>query len=258
VSAERIPADYQMALTSKRADLTGLRACWREFMAHFSPRAALTATSLALGARIYAGGWSWHDLLPPLALLAAQPFVEWVIHKYLLHLPPFELRGRRIELYGSIQHRNHHLAPSDLDRVLLKPIEVLGFLVQIAVVIAIITSAIVLPIGWPVLPLALTGIAFAYLGLFRYEWSHFLIHTPYVPRTSWYRAIWRNHRLHHFKHEGYWMGVSSNLGDRLLRTNPDQRSVEKSPTARTLGVEAVSSRAASSFGDARKRGTASR
>jgi len=33
------------------------------------------------------------------------------------------------------------------------------------------------------------------------------------------------------------MGVSSNLADRLLGTNPDQRSVEKSPTARTLGVE---------------------
>jgi hypothetical protein len=42
--------------------------------------------------------------------------------------------------------------------------------------------------------------------------------------------------LHHFKHEGYWMGVSSNLGDRLLGTNPDQRSVPKSPTARSLGV----------------------
>ena len=75
---------------------------------------------------------------------------------------------------------------------------------------------------------------FAYLGLFRYEWSHFLIHTPYVPRTRWYRAIWRNHRLHHFKHEGYWMGVSSNLGDRVLGTNPDQRTVQRSATARTL------------------------
>jgi hypothetical protein len=32
------------------------------------------------------------------------------------------------------------------------------------------------------------------------------------------------------------MGVSSNLGDRLLRTDPDQRTVPKSATARTLGV----------------------
>jgi len=237
VSAEQVPPAYHSALTSKRADLTRLGACWREFMAHFSPRAALAALAIALCARLYVGEWSWRDLLPPLALLAAQPFVEWVIHKYLLHLPPIQVFGRRIELYGSIQHRNHHLAPSDLDRVLLKPIEVMSFLVQIAIAMALITLAVAAPIGWPVIPLALTGIVFAYIGLLRYEFSHFLIHTPYVPRTRWYRTIWRNHRLHHFKHEGYWMGVSSNLGDRLLHTNPDQRSIQKSPTARTLGVE---------------------
>lgn len=237
MSAEQVPASYHRTLTSKRADLRSLAACWREFMAHFSPRAALAAFVLALGARIYVGEWSWHDLLPPLALLAAQPFVEWVIHKYLLHLPPMNLFGRRVELYGSIQHRNHHLAPSDLARVLLKPVEVISFIVQIAIVMTLITLAVAGPIDWPVLSLALTAIVFSYLGLLRYEFSHFLIHTPYVPKTRWYRTIWRNHRLHHFKHEGYWMGVSSNLGDRLLGTNPDQRSIPKSPTARTLGAQ---------------------
>jgi Fatty acid hydroxylase superfamily len=234
MSSSPIPADYDGTLTAKRADLTGLGACWREFVGHFSPRIVLAASAVALGARIYVGGWSWRDLLPPLILLAAQPFVEWAIHKYLLHLPPIKLFGRRIELYGSIQHRNHHLAPSELKRVLLKPIEVTSFIIQIAIVLALITLAIDPLVGWPVLPQALTAVTFAYLGLFRYEWSHFLIHTPYVPKSSWYRTVWRNHRLHHFKHEGYWMGVSSNLGDRLLHTNPDQRSVAKSPTARTL------------------------
>jgi len=236
MSAERIPAGYHRALTSRRSDLTTLAACLREFFGHFSPRAAVAAIALALAARIYVGGWSWRDLVPPLVLLAAQPFVEWVIHKYLLHLPAFDLFGRRIELYGSIQHRNHHRTPADLDRVLLSGIEIVSFLVQIALVIWLLTLAAAQPLGAHVLPLTLTGIAFAYLGLFRYEWSHFLIHTPYVPRTRWYRAIWRNHRLHHFKNEGYWMGVSSNLGDRLLGTNPDQRTVPKSPTARTLGL----------------------
>ncbi|MEA2216056.1 MAG: hypothetical protein QOK19_1617 [Solirubrobacteraceae bacterium] len=234
MSSQRIPTAYNAKLTSKRADLTTLGACWQEFIAHFSPRIVLGSIAVALAARIYVGEWSWRDLLPPLVLLAAQPFVEWVIHKYLLHLPPIKLLGRRIELYGSIQHRNHHLSPSALERVLLKPIEVTSFVIQIAIVVALLTLAIDPPIGWPVLPQALTAVTFAYLGLFRYEWSHFLIHTPYVPRSGWYRTVWRNHRLHHFKHEGYWMGVSSNLGDRLLGTNPDQRAVTKSATARTL------------------------
>ena len=237
MSAEPIPAEYHRELTSKRTDLTRLAACWREFLAHFSPRIALAACVIALAARIYVGQWSWRDVAVPLLLLAAQPFVEWVIHKYLLHLKPISIRGKRIELYGSIQHRRHHHSPSDLDRVLLKSVEVIGFLAQIALLIAVLALIADVSLGGPVLAPALTGLLFAYFGLFRYEWSHFLIHTPYVPRSRWYRAIWRNHRLHHFKHEDYWMGVSSNLGDRLLGTNPDQKTVSRSPTARTLGVE---------------------
>jgi hypothetical protein len=237
MSVELIPAEYHHELTSKRADLTRLVACWREFLTHFSPRAVAAASVLALAARLYVGQWSWRDLAVPALLLSAQPFVEWVIHKYLLHLKPISINGRHVELYGSVQHRRHHGAPSDLDRVLLQPAEVVGFLVQIAVVVALLALAVEESLGWPALAPALTAVVFAYAGLFRYEWSHFLIHTPYVPRSRWYRAIWRNHRLHHFKHEDYWMGVSSNLGDRLLGTNPDQKAVPRSPTARTLGVE---------------------
>jgi sterol desaturase/sphingolipid hydroxylase (fatty acid hydroxylase superfamily) len=237
MSAEPIPAEYNHQLTSKRTDLTRLGSCWREFLTHFSPRVIAAACAAVLAARLYVGEWSWRDLVLPLLLLSAQPFVEWVIHKYLLHLKPISIRGRRIELYGSIQHRRHHRSPSDLDRVLLKPVEVVGFLVQIALVIALLALAIGVSLGTPVLGPALSGLLVAYLGLFRYEWSHFLIHTPYVPRSRWYRAVWRNHRLHHFKHEDYWMGVSSNLGDRLLGTNPEQKAVPRSPTARTLGVE---------------------
>jgi hypothetical protein len=237
MSAEPMPTEYHHELTSGRTDLTRLWACWREFLTHSSPRAVAAAIAVVLAARLYVSQWSWRDLAPPLLLMAAQPFVEWVIHKYLLHLKPISIRGRRIELYGSIQHRRHHRSPSDLDRVLLKHVEVFAFLVQIAAAVAVLALAIDGPLGWPVLAQALTALLFAYLGLFRYEWSHFLIHTPYVPRSRWYRAIWRNHRLHHFKHEDYWMGVSSNLGDRLLGTNPDQKVVPRSPTARTLGVE---------------------
>ena len=237
MGAEQIPAAYDRSLTAKRAELDRLGSCWREFMTHFSPRAVLAATAVALAARIYVGQWSWRDLAFPLVLLAAQPFVEWVIHKYLLHLPPFELRGRTVELYGSIQHRNHHLSPSDLDRVLLKQLEVTSFIVQIAIAIALVTLAVALPFGVPALPLALTGVVFSYVGLFRYEWSHFLIHTPYVPRSRWYRTIWRNHRLHHFKNEHYWHGITNTIGDRALGTYPDQSEVRRSKTARTLAAD---------------------
>ena len=68
-----------------------------------------------------------------------------------------------------------------------------------------------------------------------YEWVHLLVHTRYRPRSRYYRRLARNHRLHHYRNEDYWLGVTSNLGDRLLRTYPTHKTdVPLSPTARTL------------------------
>jgi len=67
-----------------------------------------------------------------------------------------------------------------------------------------------------------------------YEWVHYLIHTAYVPRTRAYRSVWRNHRLHHFKNEHYWHGITNTIADHALGTFPDHRDVPRSPTARTL------------------------
>ena len=72
------------------------------------------------------------------------------------------------------------------------------------------------------------------LGL-AYEWCHYLIHSDYKPKTRVYRAIWRNHRQHHFKNEHYWFTVtSSGTADRVLGTYPDLGTVETSPTAKNL------------------------
>lgn len=64
------------------------------------------------------------------------------------------------------------------------------------------------------------GLTFALaiaLFLMFYEWTHYLIHTDYKPRRAIYRAVWRNHRYHHFKNENYWFTVtSSGTADRLL------------------------------------------
>jgi hypothetical protein len=81
----------------------------------------------------------------------------------------------------------------------------------------------------------LVSAAIAGYGMvFVYEWTHFLIHTAYRPRSRAYKTIWRNHRLHHFKNEHFWHGITNNLSDRVLGTNPEAREVPKSRTARTL------------------------
>ena len=61
--------------------------------------------------------------------------------------------------------------------------------------------------------------------------------TPwYRPRTWWFRRLWRNHRLHHFRNERHWYGVTMLAADRVLGTAGDERSVPLSATARTLSA----------------------
>ena len=81
---------------------------------------------------------------------------------------------------------------------------------------------------------AVTGLLTGYVLVALYEWTHFLIHTAHRPRSRYYRSIWRNHRLHHFKNEHYWHGITNTVSDRVLGTLRDQREVPRSPTARTL------------------------
>ena len=56
-----------------------------------------------------------------------------------------------------------------------------------------------------------------------------------VMRGRAYKAVWRSHRLHHFKNEHYWFSVTtSGTSDRVLGTYPDPATVETSPTAKNL------------------------
>jgi sterol desaturase/sphingolipid hydroxylase (fatty acid hydroxylase superfamily) len=71
--------------------------------------------------------------------------------------------------------------------------------------------------------------------MFNYEWVHFLVHSDYRPRTRAFRAVWRNHRLHHYKNEHYWFTVTTaGTADRLFGTYPDAADVPTSGTVRAL------------------------
>jgi hypothetical protein len=66
------------------------------------------------------------------------------------------------------------------------------------------------------------------------------VHSDYKPRTRLYRAVYKHHRLHHFKNENYWLTVTTaHTADRLFGTDPDPATVTTSPTAKNLhGLEA--------------------
>jgi sterol desaturase/sphingolipid hydroxylase (fatty acid hydroxylase superfamily) len=214
-----------------------LKDCARAFWRQPSPPYLFGAVALALGLRLAQGAWSWRDLVMVAGLIGVTPFVEWLIHVYLLHSPPFTLFGRRIEMVTAREHRAHHSNPGVLEGVLLPVYGLLVFLPMIALVDWAMSFPLALLLGGPRLAYATTGVVAGFAILAGYEWTHFLIHTPYRPKGRYFKAVWRNHRLHHFKNERYWFGVTSTVGDRLIGTLPDQGSVKRSATARSLHAE---------------------
>jgi hypothetical protein len=211
--------------------------CWRSFVRRRTPPLLGAAIVAAVALRIALGSDDWRDLVVAVGVVGLTPLAEWAIHVYLLHAKPIKLRGRRYDLVAAREHRAHHMAPAELDGVLIPTYALMIFILQIALTVWALSFPIHLVLGGNRLAHAATGLLVSYLILAAYEWCHFLIHTPYRPRHRYYRSIWRGHRLHHYKNEHYWFGVTSTVGDHILRTAPDQAVVPKSETARTLGVE---------------------
>jgi hypothetical protein len=214
-----------------------LAGAWGQFLRHPSPWLILAAIAGAVAIRIAIGDFGWWDLVAVAAMLALYPFGEWAIHVFLLHMKPFEIRGRRVHPIAARAHRAHHRDPGDLDQLLLFwwQVAVLLFIAEPLVlsIAGLVALAITGSVPWG--PLA-SGLVTGYALIFMYEWVHFLIHTAYVPQTGVYRTVWRNHRLHHFKNEHFWHGVTNNISDRVLGTDPDQSEIRRSETARTLGA----------------------
>lgn len=203
---------------------TAFKNLWR----FKSPWILATGLIISWTLRLTLGAWNLWDLLIILGLLLAWPIIEWSIHVFILHRKPTRIGSRSFDLHLAKKHRDHHRAPEHLPDVVI-PTRSL-----------ILTILGLVPVTWLIMPdlpryFTLLGTVFT-MGLL-YEWCHFLIHTNYRPRTKLFKHLWRSHRLHHFKHEQYWFGVSMTAGDRLLGTAPDFKKIETSPTCRTLGVD---------------------
>lgn len=200
----------------------------RIFAAYGSPRLMAVASAAAVVARILVGRLGWGDLVLVGAILAIEPFAEWLLHVFVLHFRPRTVGGRRIDPLFARRHRMHHRDPRNIPLVFV-PLPVLaGFFVTLAAISGL---------AFADHRLGLTAFATMTTFLFGYEWSHYLIHSPYVPRSAAFRAVWRAHILHHYKNEQYWFGVTNPVADYVLRTHPAKDAVPTSPTARTLGVD---------------------
>ena len=217
-----------VATSSRRPERRGfaLADAAREFWKHPSPWMIGATLLVALTLRIIVGDWQYTDAIVPVAILAVFPFFEWIVHVFVLHWRPRRVGPVTIDSLLARKHREHHVDPREVPLIFI-PWPALLWVLPVAVAIAVL--------AFPRTGLGLTYLVFVSVIGLVYEWCHYLIHSDYKPKTAAYRAIWKNHRQHHFKNEHYWFTVtSSGTADRVLGTYPDAATVATSPTAKNL------------------------
>jgi sterol desaturase/sphingolipid hydroxylase (fatty acid hydroxylase superfamily) len=217
--------------TSSRRTFT-LADAAREFWKHPSPRTIGATLVAALIARIAVGDWRVSDALVAVVMLVVFPFFEWTVHVFILHWRPRRIGRRTIDPLLAREHRRHHVDPRNVALIFIPWKALLSWVLPLTIAIALL--------AFPRLGMGLTYLMFVTMLGVGYEWTHHLIHSDYKPRTRFYKALWRNHRQHHYKNEHYWFTVTrSGTADRVLRTYPDPATVATSPTAKNLHAGAA-------------------
>lgn len=204
----------------------GLGEVFAEFWRHPSPYLLGAALAAALTGRVLAGPGAWWELLVPLGLVAVLPIVEWLVHVFILHWKPRHLGPVTLDPLLARKHRLHHANPREI------PLVFIPWQAQLWLAPAWTALA------WLVMPTwtsTFTLLVAVYAIKSGYEWTHYLLHSDYRPRSAWYRKVWRNHRLHHYKSEHYWFTVTTaGTADRIFGTAPDPSTVPTSPTVQRL------------------------
>lgn len=160
--------------------------------------------------------------------VATWPLHEYVTHRWILHAKPLPWAWA-VKIQRRL-HYDHHVDPRQLD-LLFAP---LWFTIPAPFLYGAVYLAL-LP------PAAALGMLFGNMAtMLFYEWTHFIAHVPYQPRSAYFRRLKTMHTWHHYKNERYWFGVTESIMDRALGTLPEVGAIATSPTVRALhGDEAL-------------------
>jgi sterol desaturase/sphingolipid hydroxylase (fatty acid hydroxylase superfamily) len=162
----------------------------------------------------YAGGLLYWNItntsLSPLTTVTlfligvlAFTWVEYMVHRHVFHLKTYtELRARlQYKMHGV-----HHEFPKDKDRLAMPPL----LSITIATILLLVFKVIMGDFVFAFLPGFLVGYA-SYLSV------HYMVHA-YAPPKNFFKALWVNHSVHHYKDGEIVFGVSSPLWDYIYGT----------------------------------------
>lgn len=138
--------------------------------------------------------------------------VEYLMHRYLYHIPATSERRKKISY---TMHGVHHDYPKDKSRLAMPPVLSLF----IASFLFIIYRAILGDLVFGFLAGFLVGYA-AYLAI------HYAIHAFKVP-DNFMKILWHHHSIHHYRESDRAFGVSSPFWDIVFGTMPRKAPVEQ-------------------------------
>jgi len=130
-------------------------------------------------------------------------WVEYIMHRYVFHMKPYS------DLRSKIQytiHGVHHEFPKDKDRLAMPPL----LSITISTILLLLFRVIMGDFVFAFLPGFLIGYA-SYLAI------HYLVHA-YPPPKNFFKVLWVNHSIHHYKDGETVFGVSSPLWDYVYGT----------------------------------------
>lgn len=156
---------------------------------------AITTTTISAGIGI----------MVMLAGIFAFTFVEYMMHKHFFHMEPDT--PVKDKLQYSV-HGVHHDYPKDKDRLAMPPFVSAAYVLVFYAVFTLIMGDYALYF----LPGFLIGYS-SYLGV------HYIVHA-YQPPKNFFKVLWVNHAVHHYKDPDVAFGVSSPLWDYILGTMP--------------------------------------
>lgn len=171
---------------------------------------------------VYAAGllvWSsLHSLLPVQATtllfflgLFSFTWLEYMVHRYIFHMKTTTRLRQRIQY---VLHGVHHEYPKDKHRIAMPPL----MSITIATLLLYFCRMIMGDWAFGFMPGFLCGYA-------TYLFVHYLVHI-YPPPRNFFKSIWINHSIHHYKDGNYTFGVSSPLWDYIYGTTYESRNKE--------------------------------
>jgi sterol desaturase/sphingolipid hydroxylase (fatty acid hydroxylase superfamily) len=134
---------------------------------------------------------------------------EYLLHRFAFHHHPETEKGKKINY---ILHGNHHEYPRDRERLFMPAVPSL-ILSSLFFVLFYITMG----------KYAFTFYAGFMFGYLIYGSMHYAIHA-WNPPFKWMKGLWKNHHLHHYKHNDLGFGVSSTLWDHVFGTMYDLKN----------------------------------